>query len=154
MPLGASSLSHRGERFGIGTKEDRWAIWNLDRGGIALSEFPKTDEGWAHAWARFQSFEQESQAASPGATNQVVMMNPETNGKAVAAMVLGIVWLYGIGAILAIIFGVIAKGEIARSEGRMGGMGMATAGIVLGIVGLGLLLIFVIVAATATRYYY
>jgi len=57
-----------------------------------------------------------------------------TNGLAIASMVLGIVWLEGLGAILALIFGHVAKREI-RDTGQRGG-GMATAGIVLGRVGI------------------
>lgn len=54
-----------------------------------------------------------------------------TNGKAKAAMILGICGLLcGICGILGIIFGFIAKNEIKQSGQR--GDGMATAGIVLG----------------------
>ena len=52
-------------------------------------------------------------------------------------MVLGIVWVYWVGSILALIFGYVAKGQIAASAGRQGGGGMAMAGIVLGWVGVG-----------------
>jgi hypothetical protein len=64
----------------------------------------------------------------------------ETNGFAVASLVLGIVWLMGLGSILALVFGYIAKDQIDRSDGRQTGRGMAVAGIVLGWVGVGLLL--------------
>lgn len=60
---------------------------------------------------------------------------PTTNGFAVASLVLGIVWLWWIGSVLAIIFGSIAIGQINRSNGRQTGKGMAVAGLVLGIVG-------------------
>jgi hypothetical protein len=59
----------------------------------------------------------------------------KTNGFAIAALVLGIIWIYGIGSILALIFGYKAKGEIDRSAGMQTGRGMAIAGIVLGWVG-------------------
>lgn len=66
-----------------------------------------------------------------------------TNGFAIAALVLGIIWIWGIGSILALIFGYKAKGEIDRSAGRQGGRGMAVAGIVLGWIGVvGTALIF------------
>jgi hypothetical protein len=64
-----------------------------------------------------------------------------TNGLAVASMVLGIVWIYWIGSILALIFGYIAKGQIKASDGRQAGRGFAIAGIVLGWVGVGFLLL-------------
>jgi hypothetical protein len=59
---------------------------------------------------------------------------PQTNGMAVASMVLGIVWLVGVGSVLALVFGYKAKGQIGQSGER--GEGMATAGIVLGWVGI------------------
>ena len=71
-----------------------------------------------------------------------------TNGFAIASMVLGILWLYWIGSILALIFGYVAKGQIDKSQGAQGGRGMAIAGIVLGWVGVGVLVI-VLIAAVA-----
>ena len=56
---------------------------------------------------------------------------------AIASMVLGILWLYWIGSILALVFGYVAKKQI-RERGEAGG-GMATAGIVLGWIGVGIL---------------
>lgn len=38
----------------------------------------------------------------------------KTNSLAIASLVLGIVWIYGIGSILALIFGYQAKGQIDR----------------------------------------
>jgi Domain of unknown function (DUF4190) len=64
-----------------------------------------------------------------------------TGGFAVASLVLGIVWVCGIGAILALIFGYVALGQIKRSQGSMSGRGMAIAGVVLGWVGVGLLVL-------------
>jgi hypothetical protein len=55
-----------------------------------------------------------------------------TNGLAVASMVLGILWLFWIGSILAIIFGHISLGQSKRSNSAQGGRGMAIAGSVLG----------------------
>jgi hypothetical protein len=65
------------------------------------------------------------------------------NGLAIASMVLGIVWIYWIGSILALIFGYIARRNI-RTNGQKGD-GMALAGIVLGWVGVGFLAIAVVV---------
>ena len=80
-----------------------------------------------------------------------------TNGLAIASMVLGILWIYWIGSVLALIFGYIARGQI-RQRGQSGD-GMAIAGIVLGWIGVGVfLLIFVvfvfggIVSSTSTGY--
>lgn len=57
-----------------------------------------------------------------------------TNGMAIASMVLGIIWIYWIGSVLALVFGYIARNQI-RQTGQ-GGDGMAIAGIVLGWVGM------------------
>ena len=46
-------------------------------------------------------------------------------------MVLGIVWIYWIGSILAVIFGHRALKQIDQSQGREGGRGMALAGLIL-----------------------
>ncbi len=60
-------------------------------------------------------------------------------GKATGALVCGIVGLFFCGVILgpiAIYLGMTAKREIQESGGRLKGSGMATAGIVLGIIAL------------------
>jgi hypothetical protein len=65
-----------------------------------------------------------------------------TNGLAIAAMVLGIVWVFWIGSILALVFGHVARDQIRRTG--QGGDGMAVAGIVLGWVGVGVLSLLVL----------
>ncbi|GAB4081132.1 DUF4190 domain-containing protein [Modestobacter muralis] len=65
-----------------------------------------------------------------------------TNGMAIASMVLGILWIYWIGSVLALVFGYVAKRQI-RERGEAGG-GMATAGIVLGWVGIGILAVILL----------
>ncbi len=72
-----------------------------------------------------------------------------TSGLAIASMVLGIVWIYWIGSLLAIIFGHIAISQ-ARKDETLRGKGMAIAGVVLGYVGIGTLVLAIIVAATAS----
>jgi hypothetical protein len=67
-----------------------------------------------------------------------------TNGMAIASMVLGILWIYWIGSILAIIFGFIAMSQI--KERNQAGKGMATAGLILGFIGLGTLILVIIFA--------
>lgn len=64
---------------------------------------------------------------------QPVPTGQRTNGMAIASLVLGIVWVWWLGSILAVIFGYVALGQIKqRNEG---GRGMAIAGIILGFVG-------------------
>ncbi|SEL23335.1 protein of unknown function [Blastococcus sp. DSM 46786] len=74
-----------------------------------------------------------------------------TNGMAIASMVLGILWLYWIGSILALVFGYVAKRQI-QERGEAGG-GMATAGIVLGWIGVGLFTLFVLFGVASTAGY-
>jgi hypothetical protein len=87
----------------------------------------------------------------------VVAAQTKTSGYAIASLVLGLVWGYGVGSILAIIFAVIAKNKIKEGGGTVTGGGMATAGLVLGIIGVvGAAIIILAVAAsedTSTGYY-
>lgn len=80
----------------------------------------------------------------PPPVPQAVYVQTKTNGFAIAALVLGIVWVYWVGSILALVFGYVAKSQIERSGGRESGLGMATAGIVLGWIGVGILLAFLV----------
>ena len=64
-----------------------------------------------------------------------------TNGLAIASLVLSIIWLAGLGSVLAVIFGIVARRQIRASGGRQGGEGLALAGTLIGVVGvLGLVL--------------
>ena len=78
---------------------------------------------------------QQSQARPPQIT---------TNGFAVASLVLGIVWAMGIGSILALVFGYVAKNRIDQSGGTQTGRGMAIAGIVLGWVGVSFIVLMIL----------
>jgi hypothetical protein len=72
---------------------------------------------------------------------QQVQAKSPTNGLAIASMVLGIIWVWWVGSILAVIFGHVALRQIAR-DGKQG-RGMAIAGLVLGYVGVATLAIFI-----------
>lgn len=72
-----------------------------------------------------------------------------TNGLAIASMVLGILWLYWIGSILAIIFGFIAQSRI--KERNQGGKGMATAGLILGFIGMGTLVLVILLVTLGSN---
>ena len=55
------------------------------------------------------------------------------NGLAVAALVCSFFfWIFGIGAVLGIVFGFISRSQIKRSDGTQHGKGMALAGIIIG----------------------
>lgn len=71
-----------------------------------------------------------------------------TNGLAIASMVLGIIWIYWLGSLLAVVFGHVALSQIKRNPYQTG-RGMAIAGLVLGYLGLAMLLL-VVVAVIAT----
>jgi len=85
----------------------------------------------------------------------------KNSGLAVASLVLGIVavvvvllfgvffgWISAICAIVGLILGIVAKGQIKSSNGQIGGNGMALAGIILSVAGL-LLWILSMVACAA-----
>jgi hypothetical protein len=85
---------------------------------------------------------------------QLALPSRKTSGMAIASLVLGVLWIYWIGSILALIFGYVAKKEIRDSREPMEGNGLATAGVVLGWVGMGtlaLVILFVIIAALAEK---
>jgi hypothetical protein len=73
-----------------------------------------------------------------------------TNGLSVASIVLGIVWVFGIGSILAVIFGFVARKQIKDSGGRQSGSGMALAGIILGFVGVASLILWIVLVIAVT----
>jgi hypothetical protein len=62
-------------------------------------------------------------------------------------MVLGIIWIYWVGSILALVFGYMARKQIAESGGKESGSGMATAGIVLGWIGVGIAITLIVLGA-------
>lgn len=84
---------------------------------------------------------------APWTTNSPV----KTNGTSVFALVAsisGFTCFMGIGGALGVALGLIARSEIARSEGRETGRGIATAAIVVGVLNLSLAVIGLAVAIT------
>lgn len=73
---------------------------------------------------------------------------PETSGFAIAALVSGLLWLCGIGSIMAVIFGALGLNE--TRDGRQRGRGLAVAGLVLGVAGV--LLTAVSIIASFSQY--
>ena len=59
-----------------------------------------------------------------------------TSGLAIASFVLSLVWILGFGSLLAVILGLVARSNIKRSGGLQTGKGLATAGTIIGILGL------------------
>jgi len=67
----------------------------------------------------------------PGAPSAV----PVTSGLAIAALVLSLLWLGGLGSLVAVVLAGVAMADIRASRGRRQGRGLATAGLVIGVVG-------------------
>jgi hypothetical protein len=61
---------------------------------------------------------------------------------AIASLVVGILWIFWVGSVLALVFGYIARDQIRRTG--EGGDGQAIAGIVLGWIGVGILALAVV----------
>jgi hypothetical protein len=73
---------------------------------------------------------------------------PKTNTTAILAVFAGLFGscFCGLGGVLAVVLGLAARGEIARSSGRESGSGLATAGIVLGGINLALVVLGIAVS--------
>ena len=104
-----------------------------------------------YSWGQTPPFGQPPSYPYPVPANPPVR---STNGFAVASLVLGILWIYGITSILALIFGLVARGQIARSRGWQTGDGLAIAGIVLGLVGIAGIVVLIIVAVSTAHFTY
>jgi len=67
--------------------------------------------------------------------------SPKTSGMAIASLICSVVGFFicfFVGQILGIIFGYQARKEIQESQGRLTGEGLATAGIIVGWIGIAL----------------
>jgi hypothetical protein len=72
---------------------------------------------------------------------------PEPSGKAIFSLVCGVLFFFPPSAIAAVLFGHLSLSEIRRSAGRLGGRGLAIAGMVLGYSGLAAFSVLLIIAA-------
>lgn len=70
-----------------------------------------------------------------------------SDGKAVASLVLGIVWIGGLGSIIAVILGHISR-SAARKEGRQPS-GVALAGVILGYIGIAGIALIILLSTVA-----
>lgn len=77
----------------------------------------------------------------------------KTNGLAIASLVCSCAGIFfiGIPAILGIIFGFVARGQIRQSQGGQGGDGLALAGIIVGFAVVALLVVVFVVAAHSSN---
>lgn len=130
---------HTGTELEVVERRGDWARVTASNGWVGWVDSRRlVDRGAAHA---------ASQTAA--LVTPHVPQGAKTNGFAIASMVLGIVWVYWIGSILALVFGYIGKRQIDESHGTQTGRGMAIAGIVLGWVGVGILLAIILAAIIA-----
>ena len=58
-----------------------------------------------------------------------------TNELAIASLCLGVVWIFGLGSLLAVFLGLRSLRQIRESENAEGGRSLAIAGVVIGAVG-------------------
>ena len=133
----------------MGTPGDRGE--GQEKGGWQ-SEWQKQG-GWQSQWQPPSEEQQPPpQATAPGGWTQTpdgrwVQTGPTSSGKATASLVLGILGLVFcplVCSVLALVFGYQSRREIDASGGRISGRGSATAGIVLGWVGLVITLLFIL----------
>ena len=67
-------------------------------------------------------------------------LSAPTNGFAIASLVLGLIWLWWLGSVLAVVFGHVALRQIRVPAGQSG-RGLAIAGLALGYLGLATMLV-------------
>ncbi|MCB0973709.1 MAG: DUF4190 domain-containing protein [Actinobacteria bacterium] len=72
----------------------------------------------------------------------------DTNQSAIIAFAASIIWFFGLGSLAALFYGTKARSEIAASRGTQTGEGLATAGIFLGWIGVGITVLLLIAWAT------
>jgi len=87
-----------------------------------------------------------SPAAAPPFPSTTPPGRQETSGKAVASLICGILFFFLPSAIVAVIMGHLSLSDIRRSAGRLGGRGLAIAGLVLGYAGLAIIPVLIIAA--------
>lgn len=128
---------------GVPGEDDRWIAPTGDQGADA--------PGHEDLPGETASPRPERAGAQTGAATPVSAQSGSNdgNGKAVAALVLGIVGLpiccpLLIPSILALVFGHMAKQEMDRGGNTSSNRGMATAGIILGWIGVGLFVVGVV----------
>jgi len=152
-PDEALQYSHSGQRYLLGYGADFFGIWDRQEPAHPVSRYPRTDDGWREAWLAFAAKEPDraevgiapTRWASPELPGTA---RPGTNGAATASLVFGILGLLlGPLSIPALVLGYRARSAGARSQ-QPRDPGLATAGIVLGWVGLALWILWLVLLAT------
>jgi hypothetical protein len=135
--------------FGVLAVLNAFAALILGYGAVAAFATAKLGPAPASSGAAVLPVADGTVLVTPAET--IGVMPQGTNGFATASLVLGICGflLCGIGSILAIVFGHIARSQIRRSGGRQQGAGIAMAGLVLGYIWVGLIVIVVVAASVS-----
>jgi type IV pilus assembly protein PilA len=74
---------------------------------------------------------------------------PPTSGKAIGSLIAGLFFFFLPASIVAVVLGHLSLSEIRKSAGRLKGQGLATAGLVLGYMGVAAIPFILIIAAIA-----
>jgi hypothetical protein len=131
-----------GERLRIAALEGRLDPTELDERLSAAYA-----ARWCSELAELTADVTPAPAPPPQAVGRPTFERPRssTNGLAVASLVVGLFWMWWIGSVLAVVFGHVALGQIARNG--QSGRGLAIAGLVLGYIGLATLLFTLLAVA-------
>ena len=90
---------------------------------------------------------------SEGAKSKRLVVIPMSVASLVLGL-LGMTFLFFFGSVLAVIFGHVALNQIKRSEGELGGRGMALSGLIMGYVIIGVVLIALVVRLSLALFGY
>lgn len=113
---------------------------NIDSRSAAQPEAPRYQQPAVPSQPRY---------SQPAAAGQQDMRAPaENDGLAIASLVLGILWMWGLGSVLAVIFGHVSFANAKRAYRKPSGLTIA--GLVLGYAGIALAVIMGIVVAMAS----
>ena len=114
----------------------------------ALRQTPADDKAAVrNVLERLGPPEEIAAAADPPPPGHSVAAFAQVNGLAIASVVVAVLWFAGAGAVLALVFGYRARRQIKNSAGSQTGSGLATAGIILGWIGITILVAGVILIA-------
>jgi len=111
----------------------------------ALRQTPAGDQAAVRdVLERLGSPEEIAAAAADPAPGQPAGAASQINGLAIASVLASVLWFAGLGAVLALVFGYRARRQIKDSAGSQTGSGLATAGIILGWIGIAIVVTVVI----------
>ena len=114
----------------------------------ALRQTPTGDQAAVrNALERLGSPEEIAAAAADPAPGQPAGAASQINGLAIASVLVAVLWFAGLGAVLALVFGYRARRQIKDSAGSQTGSGLATAGIILGWIGIAIVVTVLILIA-------